>query len=252
MQPDIVKCERGVGVARLEQRLASHEVGLAVGTDKLTTSDDSRGVEVVTTVLLNDSETSVGAIGASRLNTEANPANRGRARAGTSAAPRRGSPAGRIWKHQQVHAQRIGVRREVLNTHQRLLDVAQDLWRLAGANPDSRAHRDVSLDPPTGCGDGPLPGRWVDGRPVGLCQETAAHVGSVINHGSACTLPAVVTESGEIIQINGVDLYARGFGDPGLPVLIVAHGGPTWDHSYLLPAVARLADVRHVSARPTG
>jgi pimeloyl-ACP methyl ester carboxylesterase len=56
----------------------------------------------------------------------------------------------------------------------------------------------------------------------------------------------VVAESGEIVHINGVDLFVRGFGDPGLPVLMVAHGGPTWDHSYLLPTVARLADVRHV------
>ncbi|HEY9484865.1 MAG TPA: alpha/beta fold hydrolase [Micromonosporaceae bacterium] len=56
----------------------------------------------------------------------------------------------------------------------------------------------------------------------------------------------MVAESGELVQVNGVDLFVRGFGDPGLPVLMVAHGGPTWDHSYLLPAVARLADVRHV------
>jgi pimeloyl-ACP methyl ester carboxylesterase len=56
----------------------------------------------------------------------------------------------------------------------------------------------------------------------------------------------VVAEAGELFRINGIDLYARGFGDPALPVLLVAHGGPTWDHSYLLPAVAHLADVRHV------
>ena len=29
---------------------------------------------------------------------------------------------------------------------------------------------------------------------------------------------------------------------------MVVHGGPTWDHSYLLPAVAELADVAHVVA----
>ncbi|HEU0241930.1 MAG TPA: alpha/beta hydrolase [Micromonosporaceae bacterium] len=56
----------------------------------------------------------------------------------------------------------------------------------------------------------------------------------------------MVAESGEIIQINGIDLFVRGFGDPDLPVLIMAHGGPTWDHSYLLPSAAQLADVRHV------
>jgi pimeloyl-ACP methyl ester carboxylesterase len=51
---------------------------------------------------------------------------------------------------------------------------------------------------------------------------------------------------GAVVRINGVDLFVRRFGDPTLPVLVVIHGGPTWDHSYLLPAVARLADVAHV------
>jgi pimeloyl-ACP methyl ester carboxylesterase len=48
------------------------------------------------------------------------------------------------------------------------------------------------------------------------------------------------------MRINGVDLFVRRFGDPALPVLVIVHGGPTWDHSYLLPAVAELADVAHV------
>jgi pimeloyl-ACP methyl ester carboxylesterase len=56
----------------------------------------------------------------------------------------------------------------------------------------------------------------------------------------------MVSQAGEVLKINGIDLFVRGFGDPSLPVLIVVHGGPTWDHSYLLPAVAQLADVRHV------
>jgi pimeloyl-ACP methyl ester carboxylesterase len=43
-----------------------------------------------------------------------------------------------------------------------------------------------------------------------------------------------------------VDLFVRRCGDPGLPPLIVVHGGPTWDHSYLAPAVERLVDVAHV------
>jgi pimeloyl-ACP methyl ester carboxylesterase len=50
----------------------------------------------------------------------------------------------------------------------------------------------------------------------------------------------------EIISVNGVDLFVRRFGDAALPVLVVIHGGPTWDHSYLLPAVAELSDVAHV------
>jgi pimeloyl-ACP methyl ester carboxylesterase len=48
------------------------------------------------------------------------------------------------------------------------------------------------------------------------------------------------------VRVNGVDLFVREFGDPGLPLLVVVHGGPTWDHSYLLPQVAELADVAHV------
>jgi pimeloyl-ACP methyl ester carboxylesterase len=51
---------------------------------------------------------------------------------------------------------------------------------------------------------------------------------------------------GEVVRVNGVELFVRRFGDPALPVLVVIHGGPTWDHSYLLPAVAALADVAHV------
>lgn len=51
---------------------------------------------------------------------------------------------------------------------------------------------------------------------------------------------------GELVSVNGVELFVRRVGDPSLPMLIVIHGGPTWDHSYLLPAVAELADVAHV------
>jgi len=53
-------------------------------------------------------------------------------------------------------------------------------------------------------------------------------------------------DSAELVTANGVELFVRRFGDPALPTLIVVHGGPTWDHSYLLPAVAGLADVAHV------
>ena len=51
---------------------------------------------------------------------------------------------------------------------------------------------------------------------------------------------------GEIVVTSGARLFVRRFGDPALPMLIVVHGGPTWDHSYLLPAVAELADLAHV------
>ena len=56
----------------------------------------------------------------------------------------------------------------------------------------------------------------------------------------------MIQGEGENLKINGIDLWVRRFGDPTLPALIVIHGGPTWDHSYLLPAVAELADIRHV------
>jgi pimeloyl-ACP methyl ester carboxylesterase len=46
--------------------------------------------------------------------------------------------------------------------------------------------------------------------------------------------------------VNGVTLFVWRLGDPALPMLIVVHGGPTWDHSYLRPAVARLTDIAHV------
>jgi pimeloyl-ACP methyl ester carboxylesterase len=50
----------------------------------------------------------------------------------------------------------------------------------------------------------------------------------------------------ELISVNGVDLFVHHVGSPSLPLLIVVHGGPTWDHSYLLPAASELADIAHV------
>jgi pimeloyl-ACP methyl ester carboxylesterase len=55
-----------------------------------------------------------------------------------------------------------------------------------------------------------------------------------------------VGSDGAVVAVNGVDLFVRRFGDPDLPLLVVIHGGPTWDHSYLLPAVADLIDVAQV------
>lgn len=52
--------------------------------------------------------------------------------------------------------------------------------------------------------------------------------------------------SGEHVRAGDVRLFVRRFGDPGLPMLIVVHGGPTWDHTYLLPAVTQLAGLAHV------
>jgi pimeloyl-ACP methyl ester carboxylesterase len=50
----------------------------------------------------------------------------------------------------------------------------------------------------------------------------------------------------ELVVTGEAELFVRRFGDPDLPLLIVVHGGPAWDHSYLLPAVAGLADLAHV------
>ena len=55
-----------------------------------------------------------------------------------------------------------------------------------------------------------------------------------------------VTDEGAVVRLNGVNLFVRRFGDRGLPALVVIHGGPSWDHSYLLPAVADLVDTAHV------
>jgi pimeloyl-ACP methyl ester carboxylesterase len=51
---------------------------------------------------------------------------------------------------------------------------------------------------------------------------------------------------GEFVSVAGVRLFVRRFGDAALPMLVVVHGGPTWDHSYLLSPVSELADQAHV------
>ena len=48
------------------------------------------------------------------------------------------------------------------------------------------------------------------------------------------------------MDLGGVSLFVRRYGDPGAPVLLGIHGGPGWDHSYLLPAMGDLADIRQV------
>lgn len=55
-----------------------------------------------------------------------------------------------------------------------------------------------------------------------------------------------LVDDGMVMRVNGVELYVRQFGDPAAPMLVAVHGGPTWDHSYLLPAMAGLADIAHV------
>jgi pimeloyl-ACP methyl ester carboxylesterase len=56
----------------------------------------------------------------------------------------------------------------------------------------------------------------------------------------------VTAARSEFVSANGVELFVRRLGDPALPMLVVVHGGPTWDHSYLLPAVGELTDVAHI------
>ncbi len=52
---------------------------------------------------------------------------------------------------------------------------------------------------------------------------------------------------GTFVAVNGVELFVRQFGPASLPPLIVIHGGPTWDHSYLLPVAAELRDLVQVN-----
>jgi proline iminopeptidase len=46
------------------------------------------------------------------------------------------------------------------------------------------------------------------------------------------------------IPVGGAELYARDIGQ-GTPI-IVLHGGPDFDHSYLLPELDRLSDSYHL------
>ncbi|MEV6348688.1 alpha/beta hydrolase [Actinoplanes sp. NPDC051851] len=55
-----------------------------------------------------------------------------------------------------------------------------------------------------------------------------------------------VTADGAVVRLNDVDLFVRRLGDRDLPPLVVIHGGPSWDHSYLLPVIADLTDTAHV------
>jgi pimeloyl-ACP methyl ester carboxylesterase len=48
------------------------------------------------------------------------------------------------------------------------------------------------------------------------------------------------------VDLGGVSLFVRRHGDPRAPILLAIHGGPGWDHSYLLPALDDLADIRQV------
>lgn len=59
--------------------------------------------------------------------------------------------------------------------------------------------------------------------------------------GSGCastsyTVPKTVVDDASLprIEINGVLLHSRTFGNPNSPVVIVLHGGPGWDSRYLL------------------
>jgi len=55
-----------------------------------------------------------------------------------------------------------------------------------------------------------------------------------------------VGDGGAVVALDGVELFVRRLGDPGRPALVIVHGGPTWDHSYLSEPVSQLVDVAHV------
>jgi len=57
---------------------------------------------------------------------------------------------------------------------------------------------------------------------------------------------APVTEDRSWVRVGEVDLYVVTLGRPGGTPLVVLHGGPDWDHSYLLGPMRRLAAERHV------
>ena len=48
------------------------------------------------------------------------------------------------------------------------------------------------------------------------------------------------------IQSGGIKLFVRELGQGGDAALLLVHGGPDWDHSYLLPAARRIAQSRRV------
>jgi pimeloyl-ACP methyl ester carboxylesterase len=50
------------------------------------------------------------------------------------------------------------------------------------------------------------------------------------------------------IDVGDVHLFVREIGpeQPPDPPLVVIHGGPSWDHSYLIPGLLPVADTRHV------
>lgn len=51
-----------------------------------------------------------------------------------------------------------------------------------------------------------------------------------------------------VVSLGEVDQFVREMGPDGVvdPPLVVIHGGPDWDHTYLLPGVAPVARHRHV------
>jgi proline iminopeptidase len=62
---------------------------------------------------------------------------------------------------------------------------------------------------------------------------------------SNATVATTIPQSREIrIPVDGADLYAREIGEG--PVIIVLHGGPDFDHTYLLPELDRLSDHRRL------
>jgi pimeloyl-ACP methyl ester carboxylesterase len=72
------------------------------------------------------------------------------------------------------------------------------------------------------------------------------HLNALTPRPSGRIRPVNTDDDGTVVLVDGVRLFVRRFGDPALPPLVVIHGGPTWDHSYLLPAAAQLTDVAHI------
>lgn len=98
----------------------------------------------------------------------------------------------------------------------------------------------------------PHPGADGDDRP--LCRDTSfdesvGHIAAGLTvHPSEAVSRGKGMEQSRLVAVNDVELFVRELGQPQTPEppLFVIHGGPDWDHSYLLPGLRPVAAHRRV------
>lgn len=81
------------------------------------------------------------------------------------------------------------------------------------------------------------------------CRSTGNPPGVTVDTPRPCHTPPM--HPGQQIPVgDGVSLHVRRLGEPrpGRPPLLAVHGGPSWDHSYLLPGLEPIAARREVVA----